>query len=78
MGSQGILAVCWESEKEVTMRVRRLLNLRRELVLAIAIPLVAKAISAAAQELRTRRGPSRAADRLDQAGQLLRRARRFV
>jgi len=44
----------------------------------IAIPLVAKGIAVAADELRTRRGPSRTTDRLDQAGRVLRRIQRFV
>jgi hypothetical protein len=57
---------------------RRLLNLRRDLVIAIAVPVVAKVISVAAEELRTRRGPSPVADRLDQAGRLLRKVQRLV
>lgn len=60
------------------MRLRRLLSVRRDLVIMIAIPLVAKGIAVAADELRTRRGPSRTTDRLDQAGRLLRKVQRFV
>ena len=60
------------------MRLRRLLSIRRDLVNMIAIPLVAKGISIAADELRTRRGTSRATERLDQGGRLLRKVQRFV
>jgi hypothetical protein len=60
------------------MRVRRILSLRRDLLVMVALPLLTKGVSLAARELRDRRGPSRAADRLDQAGQLLRKAKRFV
>lgn len=59
------------------MGVRRFLNLRRDLVIALAIPLAAKAMSFAAEELRARRGPSRAADVLDRAEGVLRRVQRF-
>jgi hypothetical protein len=41
------------------MRMRRLLGWRRDLVVAIAVPVVGKAISVAAQRLRQRRGPNR-------------------
>jgi len=44
----------------------------------IALPLVSKGISFAARELRNRRTESRAADRLDQAGRLLAKARHFL
>lgn len=44
----------------------------------IALPLLTKGISLAARELRNRRTDSRAADRLDQAGRLLVKARRFL
>jgi hypothetical protein len=60
------------------VRVRRLLSVRRDLVVMIALPLVSKGISLAARELRNRRTDSRAADRLDQAGRLLVKARRFL
>jgi hypothetical protein len=60
------------------MRVRRLFTLRRDLVIMIAVPLVAKGLSVAADQLRARRGPSRTTDRLDQAGRLLRKVPRFV
>lgn len=60
------------------MRVRRLLTVRRDLVVMIALPLVSKGISFAARELRNRRTESRAADRLDQAGRLLAKARHFL
>jgi hypothetical protein len=61
------------------MRVARLLNLRRDLVIALAVPLVVKVASMAAQEIRTRSdGDSRVADRLDQAGRVLRRVQRFL
>jgi hypothetical protein len=60
------------------MRITRLLNLRRDLVIAIAVPVVVKVISVVADELRTRRGPNPAADRLDQAGRMLRSVSRFV
>jgi hypothetical protein len=59
------------------MRVRRLFSLRRDLVLAIAIPLLVKGVTVAADELRTRKGPSRVADRLDQTGRLLRKVQRI-
>jgi hypothetical protein len=64
-------------KKGEPMRVRRLLSLRRDLVIMVALPLVTKGVSVAARELRTRRGPSRAADRLDQAERLLRKVQRF-
>jgi|GEM_PF-2699715 hypothetical protein len=60
------------------MRVRRLLSWRRDLVVAIAVPVVLKVFSVAAEQLRDRRGPNVAADRLDQAGRVLRKASRFV
>lgn len=60
------------------MRLRRLLSVRRDLVLMVAVPLVSKGISLAARELRNRRTESRAADRLDQAGRLLAKARHFL
>jgi hypothetical protein len=61
------------------MRVTRLFNLRRDLVIAIAVPLVVKAASYAAQEIRARGdGESRTADRLDQAGRVLRKVQRFI
>jgi hypothetical protein len=61
------------------MRVTRLLNLRRDLVIAIAVPLIVKAASMAATEIRSRSdGESRAADRIDHVGQVLRRAQRFI
>jgi hypothetical protein len=40
---------------------------------ALGVPFASKAAIRAAQELRTRRGPSTAADRLEQAGQMLQR-----
>jgi hypothetical protein len=61
------------------MRVSRLLNLRRDLAIAIAVPIVVKVASLAATEIRSRTdGESRAADRLDQAGRFLRRVQRFI
>jgi len=60
------------------MRLRRLLSIRRDLVIMVAVPLVAKGLSVAAEQLRQRRGPSRASDRLEQAGNWLRKAKRFV
>ena len=60
------------------MRLRRLFNIRRDLVIALAIPVAAKALTLAADQLRTRRGPSRVADRLDQGERLLRRVQHFV
>jgi hypothetical protein len=60
------------------MRVRRLLSVRRDLVIMVAMPLLSKGISLAARELRNRRIDSRAADRLDQAGRLLAKARRLL
>jgi hypothetical protein len=60
------------------MRVRRLLNLRRDLLIAIAVPLAGKVIAAAAEQLRERKGPNRTADRLDQAGQLIRKVSKLV
>jgi hypothetical protein len=60
------------------MRIRSLLNLRRDLVIALAVPVAGKIISIAADQLRQRRGPSLAADRLDQAGHLLRRVSKLV
>jgi hypothetical protein len=61
------------------MGVPRLLRLRRDLVIALAVPLVVKVASLAAQEIRSRTdGESRAADRLDQAGRVLRRVQRFI
>jgi hypothetical protein len=60
------------------MRVRRLLNLRRDLLIAIAVPVVGKVIAVAAEQLRERKGPNRAADRLDQAGQLIRKVSKLV
>lgn len=59
------------------MRVRRLLRLRRQLVLAIAIPVVVKGVTFAADELRQRKGHSRVADRLEQAGRLLRKVQQI-
>jgi hypothetical protein len=65
--------------REQRMRVTRLLNLRRDLAIAIAVPLVVKAASLAANEIRSRGdGESKVADRLDQAGRFLRRAQRFI
>jgi len=58
--------------------VRRVLSLRRDLVVMVALPLLTKGISIVAHELRNRRIDSRAADRLDQAGRLLVKARRFL
>jgi hypothetical protein len=58
------------------MRVRRLLSWRRDLVVAIAVPVVIKVFSVAAEQLRGRRGPNVVADRLDQAGRV--KASRFV
>jgi hypothetical protein len=61
------------------MRVTRLLNLRRDLIIAITVPLVVKAASMAAGEIRSRSGgDSRVADRLDQGTTLLRRVQRFI
>jgi hypothetical protein len=60
------------------MRVRRLLSVRRDLVVMVALPLLSKGISIAARELRNRRTDSRAAERLDQASRLLVKARRFL
>jgi hypothetical protein len=61
------------------MRVSRLFNLRRDLIIALAVPLVVKAASFAAQEIRTRGdGDSRVADRLDQAGRVLRRVQHLI
>jgi hypothetical protein len=60
------------------MRVRRLLSVRRDLVVMVALPLLSKGISIAARELRNRRIDSRAAERLDQASRLLVKARRFL
>jgi len=60
------------------MRVLRLLSVRRDLVVIVALPLISKGISFTARELRNRRTDSRAADRLDQAGRLLVKARRFL
>jgi hypothetical protein len=60
------------------MVARRLLNLRRDLVIALAVPVAVRVISVAAEQLRTRRGPSQVADRLDQAGRLLRKVQRLV
>jgi hypothetical protein len=60
------------------MRVRRLLNLRRDLLIAIAVPLAGKVIAVAAEQLRERKGPNHTADRLDQAGQLIRKVSKLV
>lgn len=60
------------------MRVRRLLNVRRQVIVAVAIPLVARGVGLLAARLRDRRADSPAAARLDQAGRLLRRVQRFV
>jgi hypothetical protein len=60
------------------MRVRRLLNLRRDLLIAIAVPIVGKVIAVAAEQLREHKGPNRAADRLDQAGRLIRKVSKLV
>jgi hypothetical protein len=60
------------------MRIRSLLNLRRDLVIALAVPIAGKLISVAADQLRQRRGPSVVADRLDQASHLLRRVSKLV
>lgn len=60
------------------MRVRRLLSLRRDLVVAIAIPLVVKGVTLAANELRSRGGPTGIAYRLEQTGRLLRKVQRFL
>ena len=62
------------------MRIRRVLSLRRDLVIALAVPIVVKVGSLAAAEIRARNadGESRAADRIDKAGQMLRRVQRFV
>jgi hypothetical protein len=55
-----------------------LLNVRRDLVIALAVPVVGKLMSVAAEQLRERRGPSQVADRLDQASQLVRKVSRLV
>jgi hypothetical protein len=60
------------------MRMRRLLSWRRDLVIAIAVPVAGKLIGVVAEQLRDRRGPNRVADRLDQAGSLLRRVSRLI
>jgi hypothetical protein len=64
--------------QEVTVRIRSLFNLRRDLVIAIAVPVAGKLMSVAAQQLRERRGPNQFADRLDQGSQLIRRVSRLV
>ncbi|MGH8891562.1 MAG: hypothetical protein ACRDV3_17595 [Acidothermaceae bacterium] len=60
------------------MRLRRLLSIRRDLVIMVAVPLVAKGLSSAAEQLRERRGPSRTSEGLERAGSLLRKVQRFV
>lgn len=60
------------------MRRLRLLSLRRNLLAMVAIPIAAKGISMVADHLRDRHADSRAAARLDQAGHLLRKARRLI
>ncbi|HZV27128.1 MAG TPA: hypothetical protein VFG00_12660 [Acidothermaceae bacterium] len=60
------------------MKIRSLFNLRRDLVIAIAVPVAGKLMSVAAQQLRERRGPNQFADRLDQGSQLIRRVSRLV
>jgi hypothetical protein len=64
--------------QEVSVRIRSLFNLRRDLVIAIAVPVAGKLMSVAAQQLRERRGPNQVADRLDQGSQLIRRVSRLV
>jgi hypothetical protein len=64
--------------QEVSVRIRSLFNLRRDLVIAIAVPVAGKLMSVAAQQLRERRGPNQFADRLDQGSQLIRRVSRLV
>ncbi len=49
------------------MRVRSLFNLRRDLVIAIAVPVAGKLMSVAAQQLRERRGPNRSPTALTRA-----------
>jgi hypothetical protein len=65
-------------DKEASVRIRSLFNLRRDLVIAIAVPVAGKLMSVAAHELRERRGPNRFADRLDQGATLIRRVSRLV
>jgi hypothetical protein len=60
------------------MRLRSLFNLRRDLVIALAVPIAGKLMSVAADQLRQRRGPNQVADRLDQASQLVRKVSRLV
>ena len=60
------------------MRIRSLFNLRRDLVIAIAVPVAGKLMSVAAHQLRERRGPNQFSDRLDQGSQLIRRVSRLV
>jgi hypothetical protein len=64
--------------QEGSVRIRSLFNLRRDLVIAIAVPVAGKLMSVAAQQLRERRGPNQFADRLDQGSQLIRRVSRLV
>lgn len=60
------------------MRIRRLLSVRRNLVVMIAVPVLVRGISFIADELRDRRGDSRVADTLDQVHRVLRKIQRFV
>jgi hypothetical protein len=60
------------------VRIRSLFNLRRDLVIAIAVPVVGKVMSVAAHQLRERHGPNQVADRLDQGAALIRRVSRLV
>jgi hypothetical protein len=60
------------------MRLRSLFNLRRDLVIALAVPIAGKLMSVAADQLRQWRGPNQVADRLDQASQLVRKVSRLV
>jgi hypothetical protein len=60
------------------VRIRSLFNLRRDLVIAIAVPVAGKVMSVAAHQLRERRGPNQFADRLDQGAALIRRVSRLV
>jgi len=55
-----------------------LFNLRRDLLIALAVPIAGKLMSVAAEQLRERRGPNQVADRLDQASQLVRKVSRLV
>jgi hypothetical protein len=64
--------------QEASVRIRSLFNLRRDLVIAIAVPVAGKVMSVAAHQLRERRGPNQVADRLDQGAALIRRVSRLV